>query len=154
MEAKLTWKENMQFECSNGEHSSLIDAFAEHGGEGTGPTPKELLLNAMMGCTAMDTISILKKMRQNVESFTIHIDAEKSTEHPIHFTSATLIFSLTGEINPEKVIKAATKSLTQYCGVNYMVSKTCDITFEITLNGEKIHRGQSDFCLINNPPFL
>lgn len=145
MHAKLKWNSKMQFECTNNEHKITIDAFKEHGGEGLGPTPKDLLLDAMMGCTAMDTRSLLNKMRQNITQMEMEIDAVKTTEAPIHFKSALIKFNFKGEGDNDKVIKAVTKSLTKYCGINYMISKTCEITYDIYLNEEKIHTAIANF---------
>lgn len=84
-------------------------------------------------------------MRQSVTTFKIEIEAIKNNSHPIHFKQAKLHFILEGEVAAEKAIKAATKSLTQYCGVNYMVSKVCAIEFDITVNGELVHSAQAKF---------
>lgn len=145
MHAKLKWVKNMQFECTNNSHKVIIDAFKEHGGDDEGPSPKDILLDAMMGCTAMDTRSLLTKMRQDIQTFEMSIDAQKTTEHPIHFESAQIIFDFTGDANDEKVIKAVTKSLTKYCGINYMISKTCEITYKINLNKTEIFKGSAVF---------
>jgi putative redox protein len=145
MKASLEWQQNMHFICDNDGHKVTMDASPEHGGEDKGASPKMLLLDAMMGCTAMDTISILKKMRQDVKNFTIDIEGVKNDAHPIHFKTATMNFRFEGELAPDKAIKATTKSLTQYCGVNYMVSKVCDITFNIFVNGESVHSAKAEF---------
>lgn len=145
MNAKLVWNGNMKFTSDNHGLISVMDAAKEHGGDDSGPNPKELVLNAMMGCTAMDVVAILKKMRQNIAEFKMEIEAEKTTVHPIHFESAVLIFLLKGELDPEKVIKAVDSSLTKYCGVNYMISKTCRISFRILLNDQIIKTGPVNF---------
>lgn len=145
MKASLQWQENMHFICDNDGHKVPVDAYSEHGGHDQGPSPKMLLLDAMMSCTAMDTLAILKKMRQTVTSFNIDIEAIKNTTHPIHFKEAKLHFIFEGDIQPEKAVKAATKSLTQYCGVNYMVSKVCEISFDITVNNIKVHSAKAEF---------
>jgi len=141
MKASLSWKKKMQFECQNDEHKTIIDATPEHGGDSSAPSPKELVLNAMMGCTAMDVVSILTKMRQEITSFDMEINAEKTKAHPVHFKTAELIFKLKGKIEADKAMRAVDSSLTKYCGVNYMISKTCQITFKIILNEEIIKMG-------------
>ena len=145
MKANLSWVENMLFRCDNRGLITTIDSVKEHGGTETAPTPKELVLNAMMGCTAMDVVSMLKKMRQEITEFKMEIDAEKTAEHPVHFSHAELIFLLKGSIDPEKAIKAVDASLTKYCGVNYMISKTCAITYKLVLNESIIKQGQVNF---------
>ncbi|MFZ4713794.1 MAG: OsmC family protein [Bacteriovoracaceae bacterium] len=145
MKAELSWKEGMQFSCNNHGILTTIDAASEFGGKEAGPTPKELILNAMMGCTAMDVVSMLKKMRQDISEFNMTIETEKTTQHPIHFKTACLNFNLKGNIEVEKLIKAVDSSLSKYCGVNYMISKSCKITFKVTLNDQLIKEGPVTF---------
>ncbi|MGE3608347.1 MAG: OsmC family protein [Bacteriovoracaceae bacterium] len=145
MKADLRWIHNMAFECNNHGIKTFTDATLDTGGEDKGPTPKELVLNAMMGCTAMDVVSILKKMRQEIKEFKMDIEAEKTTEHPTHFKTALINYYLTGELDAEKVKKAVDSSLTKYCGVNYMISFTCDINFKVIVNQVEIHSGKVNF---------
>ena len=91
MKANLSWNTQMQFTCENHGIKTTIDATQEHGGNEAGPTPKELVLNAMMGCTAMDVVSMLKKMRQEITAFKMEIEAEKTLEHPVHFKCCDLL---------------------------------------------------------------
>jgi len=133
----------MEFTTDNRGITNIIDATPEHGGSNKGPGPKELVLNAMMGCSAMDVIATLKKMRIRPNGFSMNVDAEKSEDYPIHFKKALLTFNFTGDIDPEKITKAIDLSLTKYCGVNYMISKTCDIKFKVILNHKEIHQGKA-----------
>lgn len=143
--AQLSWIDGMHFECNNEGLVTSIDASVEHGGTRKGPNPKELILNAMMGCTAMDVVAILKKMRLEIKDFKMKIDAEKTEEHPVYFKTAMMVYDLKGELPTEKVIKAVDSSLTRYCGVNYMISKTCEINYKVLVNGEEIHSGVVHF---------
>lgn len=145
MKASLHWMQEMAFTCDNHGLKLTLDASPEHGGKDLGPSPKELVLNAMMGCTAMDVVSILKKMRQTITEFKMEVSAEKTLEHPTHFKTATLFFNLKGPLEKEKVLKALHASLTQYCGVNYMISKTCQISYHLTLNDIFIEEGPVHF---------
>lgn len=145
MKATMTWKEGMAFECDNNGKKTWTDATPDHGGSDKGPTPKELVMNAMMGCTAIDVVSILRKMRQEIGTFTMENEVEKNLDHPVHFKTALLTFKLTGDLDTEKVIKAVDASLTKYCGVNYMISLSCDISYRILLNGTEIKTGKTNF---------
>jgi putative redox protein len=145
MKANLSWIKDMKFECENHGLITSIDSSKEHGGHESAPTPKELILNAMMGCTGMDVVSILQKMRQEITEFKMEIEVEKTSEHPVHFKTAKLVYLFKGPIDPEKAIKAVDSSLTKYCGVNYMISKTCQISFDIILNGSSIKQGPVQF---------
>lgn len=141
MEARLSWTKGMQFECNNHGVISYLDASVEHGGGGEFASPKELLLNAMMGCTGIDVLMTLKKMRQEVEDLRIEVRAQQTDDYPVHFYSATLLYRMVGNIDEVKLKKAIKASLTQYCGISYMVSKTCKISYEIHLNDQLIARG-------------
>ncbi len=146
MHAAIKWqKEGMKFECDNNGIKTPMDHAMIEGQKAVGPSPKELLLNAMMGCTAMDVIAILKKMRQPLEDMNVTIDAVKNTEHPIHFKHALIEFHLQGDIAEEKALKAVNSSLTKYCGVNYMASKTCEIEYKIFINKDEKATGKANF---------
>ncbi len=135
----------MRFACENRGIETFTEATPDHGGQGLAPTPKELLLNAMMGCTAIDVVSILGKMRQDFSALEIDGEATQNDTHPIHFVEALLRFRVTGPVLPEKLIKAVDSSLTKYCGVNFTVSKSCTIRFLVILNGTEIHSGSASF---------
>lgn len=141
MKATINWKEGMAFECDNHGLRMMMDATPEFGGRDLGPNPKELVMNAMMGCTAMDVVAILKKMRQEIKDFRMENEVEKTAEHPIHFKTSVLTFDLTGNLEPEKVIKAIESSMTKYCGVNYMISFSCQISYRVLLNDKEIKIG-------------
>jgi putative redox protein len=145
MSATMNWLGGMQFETNNRGLVTQIDATTDHGGKNLAPTPKELVMNAMMGCTAMDVVSTLQKMRQTIERYTMSIEVEKNKEYPIYFTRANLTFHLFGNIDSDKLIKAVDSSLTKYCGVNYMISKVCEITYDLYLNEKKIKSGKTAF---------
>lgn len=138
LKAKMQWTSDMEFQCFNRDHKITLDATAEHGGKNNGPSPKELLLDSMMGCTGMDVVAILNKMRQKIESFEMEISAVKTLELPVHFETAVLRFLINGPIEKDKAIKAVDLSLSKYCGVNFIVSKSCKITYELMLNGQTI----------------
>jgi putative redox protein len=145
VEAKLIWVDKMLFKSENRHLEGALDAMPDHGGSNEAPTPKELILNAMMGCTAMDVISMLKKMRQNVKSYHLEIMAEKTTEHPTYFKSALIKHFLHGEVAADKIMKSVEASMTKYCGVNYMISKTCDISYQVYLENILIGSGKANF---------
>ena len=146
MNASMAWKGEQLFEINNHGIITHTDSTLEHGGQEKHPTPKEMVINAMMSCTAMDVVAILKKMRQDIRSFDVKIDVEKTTEHPIHFKAAFITYELHGDIAPEKAIKAVESSMTKYCGVNYMISRSCDISYQVFLNGTEIKKDKVNFA--------
>lgn len=143
MEANLKWIKGMQFECNNRDLKSWIDASPEHGGEAQYPSPKELLLNAMMGCTGIDVLMTLKKMKQQIEEFNIRIQVEQTKNYPVHFKAAQIIFDCSGHLDVQKLQRAVEASMTKYCGINFMISQSCKISYKLNLNGILVKEGNA-----------
>lgn len=147
MESKVSWIKDMQFDSQNREIGSTMDASAEYGGHNQGPTPKESVLNAMCVCSGMDVVSFAKKMRLEIKSFTMEGIAQPTKTIPSYFASVHVKYVIEGHGEAEKYINCVVLSMTKYCGVSYMISKVCPITYEIHLNGTKIHVDQAKFLL-------
>lgn len=139
LKAALKWNKDFVFECFNNNFKTFIDASSEHGGNDSAPSPKMLLLDSLMGCCAIDTLSTLNKMRMPTQSFEIELESTQSSSFPIHFTSIKLIFKISGELKNDKLIMAIDKSINKYCGISYMLSKSCNLSFDIFLNEQLIH---------------
>ncbi len=128
------WTGNMAFESDIDGHKIMMDAKEQFGGTNQGPTPKPLMLSALTGCTAMDVVSMLKKMQVPFSSFDIHADSFLTDEHPKHYTKIHLIYEFSGDNLPkDKIEKAVNLSLTKYCGVNHIYKQVIDITHEIVI---------------------
>ncbi|GIX41152.1 MAG: osmotically inducible protein C [Leptospiraceae bacterium] len=130
MQAKMIWKGNMEMESEIRGLKVTMDAKEEDGGLNKGQTPKELVLSGLCGCTGMDVIAILKKMRSLPESFTIEAEATLTEEHPKVFNNIHLKYIAKG-VEKEKLEKAVKLSQEKYCGVSAMLRKTAEITYEI-----------------------
>lgn len=134
MKITATWQEKMHFLGVNEKGKKVIfDANKEHGGIDAGPTPKELVLMGLAGCTGMDVISILNKMRQPVKSFNIEVSGELTKTDPLVFKKIHIKYILTGDLDKEKAEKAVKLSQESYCSVSAMLRKTAKITTEIVL---------------------
>jgi putative redox protein len=96
-------------------------------GDGAAPRPKETLLAALAGCTAMDVASLLRKKRQTVDSYEIEVSAESAEEHPKVFTTITVEHRISGMVEPEPLRRSIELSATRYCPVNAMLSATVRI---------------------------
>lgn len=135
----LHWTEDMAFEALVDGHTIRIDASEEFGGKDRGPRPKPLVLLALAGCTGMDVISILRKMRIFPKSFIVQVDANLTEEHPKQYDRMKVIYLLEGESIPaDKVKRAVQLSEEQYCGVSAMYRKAIPLSFEIQINGQII----------------
>lgn len=136
MDSTITWKSGMAFDASLDGFHFTIDAGPEHGGKGEGPSPKGLVLSALAGCTAMDVISILQKMRQDVRGLAVTADGALAEEHPKRFTTMVLRYAITGEnLDLEKVKRAVSLSQERYCGVYATLAPTVAMSSEIEVNG-------------------
>ncbi|MBN2432107.1 MAG: OsmC family protein [Acidobacteria bacterium] len=132
MEVKVIWSEGMAFESHQNNHKIMLDAEARFGGQDKGPPPKTLVLSSLAGCTAMDVISILNKMKISPESFKVKVEADLSKEHPKVFTRIHLTYFFQGNDLPlDKLEKAVNLSQEKYCGVSAMLSKVCPLSYEI-----------------------
>ncbi len=139
MQSKVVWSQGMAFEAHLDGHTFHIDADPKVGGEDRGPKPKGLTLTSLAGCTGMDVISILTKMKQPVDSFEVSVDAQLTDEHPKQFKAMTIHYRLTGEgIDAERVARAVYLSEERYCGVSATLKSSVEINSEISINGEAV----------------
>ena len=124
----------MSFETDVNGHKIIIDAKAESGGEDLGPRPKTFMLAALGGCTGMDVVSILKKMRVEFKSLNVIVEGDLTEEHPRHFSKMHVIYEIEGDNLPmDKIEKAVSLSEEKYCGVSAVYRKAIELTSEIRL---------------------
>ncbi len=129
---KVSWKDKMAFSAEVNGHEIVLDAAEKVGGEDRGPRPKPLMMTALAGCTAMDVVSILKKMRVEVDDFNVAVEGDLTEEHPKHFSKMHVIYEFKGKDLPEeKLKKAVSLSEERYCGVSATYRKAMEITSEI-----------------------
>jgi putative redox protein len=145
MKTELIWSDKMLFHAQAGEHQVTIDAKPPIG-SGQGMAPKELLLSALVSCTAMDVAALLKKHKQKLEHFRIAVEAPLSEGgHPKTFTRADLLFDVTGDIDETILLDSVQASQTQFCGVSAMLSRAFPIAYSVVLNGTVVGSGVAHF---------
>jgi len=116
---------------SDSGHAIVMDGPPEIGGENLGVRPMEMLLLGMAGCTMIDVVSTLKKMREDVVDCQTQVSADRSEEYPKVFTNIHVHFVLRGkQLNPLKVDKAIKLSAEKYCSASIMIGKTAIITHD------------------------
>lgn len=139
MESKVVWNEGMSFTAKLDGFDFVIDADEKVGGKNLGPKPKGLTLTSLAGCTGMDVISILNKMRVELDSFEVSANGELTEEHPKKFVSMKITYRFEGKDIPAgKVKKAVSLSEDRYCGVSATLKPGVKLTNEIVINGETI----------------
>ena len=116
---------------SDSGHTITMDGPPESGGENLGVRPMEMLLLGVAGCTMIDVVTTLKKMRQDLSHLETKINAERATDHPKVFTDIHIQFILKGQnLDEKKVDKAITLSADKYCSASIMLGETATITHD------------------------
>jgi putative redox protein len=133
--ATVQLTEGMAFRATaDSGQSVLLDSSADGGGTGQGPTPMELLLMALGGCTAMDVISILRKMRQDVTDYRVEVRGERAETHPKVYTSLEVVHVVTGHgVSREQAQRAIDLSAGTYCSVSAMLGASATVTHRLEL---------------------
>jgi putative redox protein len=132
MLTKINWDGDMAFSSiTPSGHQIKIDAAAEVGGKNTGARPTELLLNAVAGCTGIDIISILHKMRLKPTAFYMEVEGSRADDHPKRFTTINIHYVLEGELPEEKVVRAIQLSKDKYCSVAHSLNSTITASYSI-----------------------
>ena len=136
MNLSVNWVDGMlMVGKSHSGHSITMDGPVEIGGENLGVRPMEMLLLGVAGCTMIDVVTTLKKMRQDLSHCETKINAERANEHPKVFTDIHIHFIVKGkDLDSKKVDKAIKLSAEKYCSASIMLGKTAKIThdFEVT----------------------
>lgn len=137
--AEITWVEDMQF-VAQGEsgHAIVLDAAPEAGGHNSGPRPMEVLLMAVLGCTAMDVISILKKKRQPVQGLKVFAQGERATEHPKYYTHIHLEYVAYGDVDPDALARAIQLSEEKYCSAMATLRGKAEVTTSYRVEKNKV----------------
>jgi putative redox protein len=127
------WKENMLLESDNPSgHKILMETTPEFGGSGKGLSPKALMLSSLSGCTGLDVLSLLKKMRVEVAHFKIEVTAVLTEDHPKYYKKVNVIYIFSGnKLDKEKITKAVNLSVERYCGVFEMFRHFATVTTQI-----------------------
>lgn len=121
------------------EHAQLISMDADPPqGDDSAAGPKEAVLAALAGCTAMDVASILRKKRQLADSYEIEVSGETADAHPRVFTTITVEHRIGGDVDVEALRRSIELSATRYCPVSAMLSAVATIEhrYRLTLDGK------------------
>lgn len=131
VESHTKWVRDMQFTGAGWSGIEVtMDAAREFGGKESAARPLELLLVSLAGCTGMDVVSLLRKMRVDFTGIELHIEAEKSEDHPHVFTEINLTYVISGSgVDEDKFKKAIQLSQDKYCSVSAMLRKACPVNW-------------------------
>jgi putative redox protein len=131
------YKTGMQFETDSPTgYKTLIDTSPENGGTNEGMGPKGLMLSALAGCTGLDIVFVLNKMRVAVPEFKMEVKGELTEEHPKYYDKVWLDYHFYGnDLDEAKIQKAVDLSESTYCGVMEMFRRFA--TLEIGVHFHK-----------------
>ncbi|NLJ40315.1 MAG: OsmC family protein [Clostridiales bacterium] len=125
---------NMGFEMTLDGHRFVTDASEENGGNDLGPRPKQMLLAGLIGCTGMDVMSMLTKMRSKPKDLIIEVETDVTDEHPKVYKDIHLVYRFKGEgLSRKNIEKAVSLSQEKYCGVSAMLKEATPVTYEIVV---------------------
>lgn len=134
MKTTVNWTGQLAFSGTTPSgHEIKMDAAEEAGGRNNGARPTEVLLNAVAGCTGIDIILILQKMRLNPDTFQMEVEGSRAEDHPKRFTDVHIHYVLEGELPEDKVIRAIQLSKDKYCSVAQSLNAA--ITASYSING-------------------
>ena len=134
MKTITTWKSGFAFDSQFKKNSIALDdtSLADH--DDTGFSPKALLLSGLAGCTGIDIISILDKMKAPYSAIRIVAEAEQTDGHPKVFKHIDISYFVKIPAEYEdKVKRAVDLSLEKYCGVAAMLRKHCPIKAKVII---------------------
>lgn len=139
MDASVSWNGGMSFTGTADTGFKIeLDAHPSVGGNDNGFRPMELIAMGLVGCTAMDVISIMQKKRQNVTRFEVKTHLEQADEHPKVFTKAVIAYIFHGHsIDPAAAERAIELSETRYCPAQAMLNQVMDIELTYTIVEEE-----------------
>ncbi|NJN65244.1 MAG: OsmC family protein [Chloroflexaceae bacterium] len=137
MQAQVSWQGRMTFTGTAGSGFTVpLGTDPSVGGDNDGFLPLELMLVGLAGCTAMDVISILQKMRQDVTAYEVHARVlERAPDHPRVFTRIQITYVFTGRgLDAPSVERAIQLSEERYCSAQAMLRSTAQIDSSYTIH--------------------
>ena len=135
MKTTTKWVDALAFDATaDSGHTVRLDTSVEGGGLGSGMNPKKMVLGALSGCSGMDVVEVLKKMKVAFTKLEIEAEAEQTEDHPKVYKSINMIYKLDAKAEDmDKIKRAVSLSQEKYCGVSAMLAKHCAINYTIEL---------------------
>jgi len=133
MKATAKWVNKLAFDAtSNNNHTVRLDTTVEGGSLDSGMSPKQMLLASLCGCSGMDVVSILEKMKVPFTTLSIEAEAEQTDEHPKVFKYIDMVYKADVPAESiDKLKRAAELSHEKYCGVSAMLKKHCAVNYTV-----------------------
>lgn len=128
-----TWIKDTHFTSNNpSNHTFTIFDASQDNGDTVGYSPKALMLSSLAGCSGLDVVSLLKKMRAEVTDFKIDVTGELTEEHPKFYHKVVVDYHFSdADLKKDKIEKAVNLSVTRYCGVMEMFRQFAEVKINI-----------------------
>jgi len=132
------WKGGMQFESDNPSGKTVImDTDVEGSDKRFGLSPKAMMLSAIAGCSGLDIVPLLDKMKVVIDNFKMIIEGELTDEHPKYYHTVTVDYHFYGkDLNEKKINRAVNISAEKYCGVMEMFRQFATITTSVHIHNK------------------
>ncbi len=123
------WQGGMQFKSDNPSGKTFVmDTDVEGSDERFGLSPKALMLSSLAGCTGLDVVSVLNKMKVKVDDFKMVVEGELTDEHPRYYHKVSVDYHFHGkDLKASKLQKAVDLSVEKYCGVMEMFRQFAEV---------------------------
>ena len=133
MAIKVKWEGGTKFTGQSGTSTTVtMEAGPKYGGGGQYPTPMELVAIAHGGCTGIDIVLIMQKMRVTLKTLEVEVQAKRREEPPTYYEEIKLIYTISGDgVTEENARRAVELSHETYCSVGAMLEDKAKISYEI-----------------------
>lgn len=115
----------------------IIDSLPEFGGDGRAATPMEMLLGSVIGCTGIDILSILEKMKQTPSHFQVDTKGDRAESYPRRFKKIHLHYAVSGDVSENGLRRAIELSINKYCSVTYSLNAKIVCSYSLNNEAEK-----------------
>jgi len=138
LKARVRWVEGHRFVATTGSGFSLV-LDNPHREDGVAASPMELMLVSLAGCTGVDVVAILEKMRQPLDGLEVEVEGFRREEHPRAYTRIVTVYRARGaELDPRKLLRAVKLSEEKFCSVSAMLQAAARLEVRVELNGEAL----------------
>lgn len=139
MKAEVKWINKLRLEGKSEKGQKIVMDSVPAGGMSEGPTPKELVLRALAGCTMMDVITMLQKQKIDMKKFSVEVNGDVANEHPKVFTKINVKYIfVSDDLDDTRARQAIELSREKFCAVSNMLNKSAEITYTLEINKNTI----------------
>ena len=132
---ELSWHEGMRFVArTQSGHGLIVESPGSEGHLGAGPM--ELVLIGLAGCTGIDVVSILQKMREPLEGLDVEVTGDRAADHPKYYTALEFVYRIRGRVARDKAERAVELSHATYCSALASIRPDCRVTSRIEISGD------------------